>query len=201
MRAGKLLIAAAAFPALLLLDFVPVTEAEQSTSSPGVASARASQTPADPRRPAEVARVEVREELAITRWLEPGEYAWNDEGAPEGPTVIVVNIRGRVLSVYRGGVEIGRSSILYGADDKPTPTGTFAILEKKKDHVSNLYNAPMPHMLRLTWDGIAIHGSPEVADDAATRGCVGLPEEFARLMFRVAKVGDRVVIWSGTAAV
>jgi hypothetical protein len=143
--------------------------------------------------------IEVRRELDIPHWLRPGEFAWNDEGAPAGPAVIVVNIRARVLSVYKGGVEIGRSSLIYGADNKPTPTGTFPILQKKADHVSNLYDAPMPHMLRLTWDGVAIHGTDQLGDALATRGCVGLPREFAQLLFSAVKLGDKVVIWSGTA--
>ena len=142
--------------------------------------------------------VAVTRELDIPHWLRPGEYAWNDEGAPaDGPTVVVVNIRARVLSVYRAGVEIGRSSLIYGADNKPTPTGEFPVLEKDADHVSNLYDAPMPHMLRLTWDGVALHGSPELRDDLATRGCVGLPREFAALLFDVVDVGDRVIVWDG----
>jgi lipoprotein-anchoring transpeptidase ErfK/SrfK len=72
---------------------------------------------------------------------------------------VVVDLAWQRLYAYRGGVEIGRAAILYGADDKPTPTGSFKILQKKKDHISNLYGAPMPFMLRLTNDGIAIHGS------------------------------------------
>ena len=104
-----------------------------------------------------------------------------------------------MLSVYRGGYEIGRSAIVYGHDTKPTPTGTFKILQKKKDHVSNLYDAEMPYMLRLTMDGIAIHGA-QVADDLATHGCVGVPDEFAAMLFEQAKIGGRVLIRDGDSA-
>lgn len=142
----------------------------------------------------------VRSVLGIEGWLRPGEYAWNDDGVPAGETVIVVNLRNRLLSVYRGGYEIGRSSIIYGADDKPTPTGTFPILEKDADHVSNLYGAPMPYMLRLTMDGVAIHGS-DVEDDSATHGCVGVPVEFAEMLFAAAALGDRVIVESGLTPV
>jgi lipoprotein-anchoring transpeptidase ErfK/SrfK len=142
--------------------------------------------------------VQVTRELAIPHWLRPGEFVWTDQPVPEsGPTVVVVNLRARVLSVYRAGVEIGRSSLIYGADNKPTPIGEFPVLEKDADHVSNLYDAPMPHMLRLTWDGVALHGSPELRDDLATRGCVGLPREFAAMLFDVVDVGDRVIVWDG----
>ncbi|HEY0412248.1 MAG TPA: L,D-transpeptidase family protein [Allosphingosinicella sp.] len=142
-----------------------------------------------------LADVPIRHELAIPRWLRPGEFAWDDEHAPPGgETIIVVNLAGRVLSIYRGGYEIGRSSIVWGSPDKPTPTGTFHILEKDADHRSRTYGgAPMPHMLRLTGDGVALHGS-QMADDLATHGCVGLPREFAALLYRAARVGDRVLI-------
>ena len=142
----------------------------------------------------------VKSVLGIEGWLRPGEYAWNDDGVPAGETVIVVNLRNRLLSVYRGGYEIGRSSIIYGADDKPTPTGTFPIIEKDADHVSNLYGAPMPYMLRLTMDGIAIHGS-DVEDDSATHGCVGVPVEFAEMLFAATALGDRVIVESGLGEV
>jgi len=134
--------------------------------------------------------------MGVNRWLRPGEFVWDDERAPAGRVTIVVDLGARLLSVYRSGVEIGRSSIIYGAGDKPTPTGAFPILEKDPDHHSSLYyNAPMPHMLRLTNDGVSIHGSA-IADDLASHGCIGLPKEFAALLFKAAKVGDRVLISS-----
>jgi lipoprotein-anchoring transpeptidase ErfK/SrfK len=122
-----------------------------------------------------------------------GDYVWNSDGAPAGPILIAVDLGAQRLYAYRGGVEIGRSSILYGADDKPTPLGTYPILQKKRHHISNLYGAPMPYMMRLTTDGVAIHGS-EVEDGSATHGCIGIPDEFAALLFAEAKVGDRVIV-------
>ena len=135
----------------------------------------------------------VRGVLAPDRPMGAGDYAWEDAGVPGGDLHIVVDLAWQRLYAYRAGVEIGRAAILYGADDKPTPTGAFSILQKKKDHVSNLYGAPMPFMLRLTNDGIAIHGS-EVEDGYATHGCIGVPDEFAALLFREAKIGTKVLI-------
>jgi lipoprotein-anchoring transpeptidase ErfK/SrfK len=181
-----------------------------SASGPQVAAATVSAATNPPREtrreirgPVDLSRIRVTRELPVTRWLPPGEFIWDAAAAAEtrgGTAVVVVNLRARVLSVYVDGVEVGRSSILYGAPDKPTPTGTFRVLEKRRDHRSNLYDAPMPHMMRLTWDGVALHGSPRLADDLATNGCVGLPREFAAQLFDVVDVGDEVVIWSGTAA-
>jgi hypothetical protein len=147
--------------------------------------------------PMSVADVRVVRELPVSGWLEPGRYVWNDDGVPAGPTVIVVNIRGRTLSAYRSGIEVGRSSLIYGADDKPTPKGAFNILAMDAHHVSRTYgNAPMPYTLRLTNDGVSIHGS-EMGDDLATHGCIGLPKPFAAKLFASAHVGDRVLIWQG----
>jgi lipoprotein-anchoring transpeptidase ErfK/SrfK len=126
-----------------------------------------------------------------------GDYAWDEAGVPDGPLVVTVDLAAQTLSVFRGGYEIGAAAILYGADDKPTPLGTFPILMKDADHVSRTYgNAPMPYTLRLTPDGVSVHGT-EVAWGYATHGCIGVPTAFARLLFRVARVGDRVIITRG----
>ncbi|UYY59588.1 L,D-transpeptidase family protein [Sphingomonas sp. S2-65] len=137
----------------------------------------------------------VTEILAPDADLEPGEYLWEPARAAAGRLEIVADVARDRLYVYRGGVEIGRTILIYGNDDKPTPLGSFKILEKDRDHVSNLYNAPMPYMLRLTWTGIALHGSGDTVDNRyATHGCIGLPDEFAALLFRSAKLGDRVTV-------
>jgi len=191
--AFKLAVGAGA--GLLAYQLGPISD---SPTAPLPAPAPA---PSPPRaETASLSGIVVRRELDIPHWLRPGEYAWTDEAVPPGETVVVVNIRARVLSVYRGGIEIGRSSLIYGADNKPTPNGTFRVLERKADHRSNLYDAPISHMLRLTWDGVALHGSPNMADDLATRGCIGLPADFAALLFEVVAMGDRVVIWDGVTS-
>jgi lipoprotein-anchoring transpeptidase ErfK/SrfK len=126
-----------------------------------------------------------------------GDYAWDDKGVPDGPLIITVDLAAQTLSVFRGGYEIGAAAILYGADEKPTPLGTFPILMKDARHVSRTYgNAPMPYTLRLTADGVAIHGS-KVEWGYATHGCIGVPVAFARLLFAQAKLGDRVIITRG----
>jgi lipoprotein-anchoring transpeptidase ErfK/SrfK len=197
-----LLTAALAAAILQAVPSAPVRAASPGTAASfqaprATAPAQAVARPAAPTRKTLV-DFAIRTELPVSRWLHPGEFAWDDETHPAvGETVVVVNLRGRVLSIYRGGVEIGRSSIVWGSRDKPTPTGTFRILAKKADYRSRTYgNAPMPHMQRLTADGVALHGS-EMADDIATHGCVGLPKEFAALLFGATKVGDRVLILKG----
>ena len=128
--------------------------------------------------------------------LESGEWIWDDSHAPDGPLRIVVDIDSEQIYAYRGGYEVGRATIIYGADHKPTPLGSFPILEKDIDHISNLYDAPMPYMLRMTWDGISIHGS-NVDNRYATHGCVGVPDGFASRLFAGAKLGDVITVTRG----
>lgn len=139
----------------------------------------------------------VRRVLDIEGPFTHGRWVWDEEGAPaKGPLVVTIDLDAQVLSVFRDGYEIGAAVVLYGADWKPTPLGALKITEKDADHVSNLYGAPMPYMLRLTNDGISIHGS-DVQEGAATHGCIGVPTAFARKLFGVAKLGDRVIITNG----
>ncbi|TDN84648.1 lipoprotein-anchoring transpeptidase ErfK/SrfK [Stakelama pacifica] len=127
--------------------------------------------------------------------IRPGEYAWDESGAPVGGGVrVVVDLSAQKLYVYRGGVEIGRTFILYGVDDRPTPLGTFPILQKDADHRSSTYgDAPMPYTLRLTWDGVSIHGS-DIDPQYGTHGCIGVPVAFAKLLFAAAHLGDSVLV-------
>jgi hypothetical protein len=122
-----------------------------------------------------------------------GDFRWNEEGVPPGKTWVLVDLKAQTMSVFRGTHEIGTAVTLYGVDYKPTPLGRFPIIEKREDHWSNLYDAPMPYMLRLTMDGVAIHGS-DVREGAGTRGCLGVPLDFGRKLFETLEVGDEVLI-------
>ena len=143
---------------------------------------------------------DVRSILNVRKRMHYGDFKWNDEGVPKGPTWVRVDLKSQLISVYRAGHEIGTAVILYGADEKATPDGTFPILAKIKDHKSATYdNAPMPYTLRLTNDGVAIHGS-DVRWGRATHGCVGVPIAFAQKLFGQMSKGDQVVIISGKPA-
>ena len=143
----------------------------------------------------------VKSILKIDEPIKFGQYFWDESAAKTGPAqngkiVVTVDLEARTLSVFRDGHEIGATAILKGYGSKPTPTGVFPISEKDADHVSNIYDAPMPWMLRLTADGITIHGS-KVERGYATNGCIGVPDQFAKRLFGVASLGDRVIITDG----
>lgn len=136
--------------------------------------------------------------LPIEGTIRYGEWYWDESRAPaKGKLIMTVDLDARVISVFRDGHEIGTAVALIGAQSHPTPLGNFPILTKEKDNVSEKYNnAPMPWTLRLTWSGIAIHGSP-VANGYASHGCIGVPDPFAEKLFEIAKRGDRVIITRG----
>src|SRR5690606_2531849 len=126
---------------------------------------------------------------AASGTLQPGEFLWHPEIAPRGPIVVVVSLDEQRAYVYRNGLAIGVSTVSSGKPGKDTPTGVFTILQKNRDHRSNLYNnAPMPYMQRLTWDGIALHGGA-LPGHPASQGCVRLPLGFARLLFAETRNG------------
>ena len=142
-------------------------------------------------------RFVIKRILPITGPIRYGEWHWDEAGVPDGPLVITVDLEARVLSVFRGGYEIGATAVLLGTQEKPTPLGVFPIMMKKAEHYSSTYDdAPMPFTLRLTNDGIAIHGTT-VERGYASHGCVGTPTPFAKKLFFAAKLGDRVFITRG----
>jgi hypothetical protein len=138
-------------------------------------------------------RETVRSALNIPGPMHFGSFVWNEDRIPDGPVWIRIDLSHQLLSVFRAGHEIGTTVIVYGSDGKPTPIGAFHILQKSAHYYSHTYDAPMPFALRLTNDGVAIHGS-DVRAGWATHGCIGVPLEFARLLFSASEKGTTVVI-------
>src|SRR5881392_385259 len=129
-----------------------------------------------------------------TNTLNPGEYVWEPERAPEGPLLIIASITEQVAYVYRNGIRIARSSVSTGRPGHPTPTGVFTILEKEVHHTSSIYKgAEMPYMERVTWGGIALHAG-DLPGYPDSHGCVRLPLEFSKLLFGVTMKGATVII-------
>jgi lipoprotein-anchoring transpeptidase ErfK/SrfK len=144
----------------------------------------------------------IKSVLPIEGAIRYGEWHWDESAAPaDGPLVVTVDLEARVLSVFRDGHEIGAAAVLLGTDEHPTPTGVFPIMSKERHNVSEIYgNAPMPWTLRLTGDGVAIHGGSTVELGWASHGCIGTPDPFVSKLFAIAKVGDKVIITDGRRA-
>jgi lipoprotein-anchoring transpeptidase ErfK/SrfK len=136
---------------------------------------------------------EIHSVLNVTKALSFGDYVWDAAGIAPGRVWVRIDLSRQLLSVFRGGDEIGTAVIIYGANDHPTPVGLFQILQKSQYYYSKAYDAPMPYSLRLTDDGVAMHAS-SVRERKATHGCIGLPLDFARLLYAATSRGDRVQI-------
>jgi lipoprotein-anchoring transpeptidase ErfK/SrfK len=178
--------------ALLVMQDDPV----QPKAAPAAVAAKA---PAQPPKPQDEGLV-IKRILPIAGPIKYGEWHWDEKGVPAGPLVVTVDLDARVLSVFRGGYEIGATAVLLGTTEKPTPLGIFPVKWKDRDHHSSTYdNAPMPFTLNLTDDGVSIHGT-KVEKGYASHGCIGVPNSFGAKLFAIAPVGTKVYITKGKMA-
>jgi L,D-transpeptidase catalytic domain len=114
--------------------------------------------------------------------------------AVRGPLLIAVSIAHQEAKIFSGTTEIATTPVSTGVPDHPTPMGVFAVIQKQVYHESNIYSAaPMPHMQRLTWSGIALHGGV-VPGHPASHGCIRLPRDFAARLYGMTKIGARVLV-------
>jgi L,D-transpeptidase catalytic domain len=113
---------------------------------------------------------------------------------PDGPLQIVISIGSQRLWVYDNKGLLESSTISTGVGGYPTPMGVFAVIDKEQTHYSNIYGgASMPFMQRLTMSGVALH-SGMVTGRPASHGCVRLPHAFAIKLYRLTRLGVRVII-------
>lgn len=116
------------------------------------------------------------------------------------PIMAIVSTKTQRVTLYDAEGWILRAPVSTGSTERETPAGIFAIVEKKRDHRSNMYDdAHMPHMQRITWNGIALHGGP-LPGYAASHGCVRLPFGFAERLFDKTRIGMRVIVAPNDAA-
>jgi len=110
------------------------------------------------------------------------------------PIMAIVSIKSQQVTIYDADGWILRAPVSSGTTGRETPAGVFSVVQKDKDHHSNLYDdAWMPNMQRITWSGIALHGGP-LPGYAASHGCVRMPFGFAETLFDKTRIGMRVII-------
>ena len=91
-----------------------------------------------------------------------------------------------------GQVTYGPTPITSGKPGYQTPTGTFTVLWKDRNHRSEAYhNAPMPYSVFFTHSGIAFH---EGSLRAPSHGCVHLGHGAAVTFFNKLSVGQVVQV-------
>ena len=110
------------------------------------------------------------------------------------PIMAIVSLRSQRITIYDTDGWIMRAPVSSGQAGRETPAGIFSVIQKDAEHHSNLYDdAYMPHMQRLTWSGIALHGGP-LPGHPASHGCIRLPYDFAAHLFDLTKLGMRVIV-------
>jgi L,D-transpeptidase catalytic domain len=110
------------------------------------------------------------------------------------PIIAIVSLQSQRITIYDRSGWILRAPVSSGQKERETPAGIFSVIQKDADHHSNLYDdAFMPHMQRLTWSGIALHGGL-LPGYAASHGCVRMPFDFAEHLFDMTELGLRVIV-------
>src|SRR4051794_17772040 len=110
------------------------------------------------------------------------------------PIIAIVSLLKQRITVYDANSWIVRAPVSSGQKGRETPAGIFSVIQKEADHYSNLYDdAYMPHMQRITWSGIALHGGP-LPGYPASHGCVRMPFDFAARLFEATRLGLRVIV-------
>jgi lipoprotein-anchoring transpeptidase ErfK/SrfK len=111
---------------------------------------------------------------------------------------IYIDLDEQIAYAYEDQYLLFSGRISSGKAEHRTPTGNYKILEKKRYHRSNLWPKPgggakMHYMLRLNYDGIAMHLGV-VGKYPLSHGCVRMKNGFAQKLWQWAEVGTPVEV-------
>ncbi|MFD0223530.1 L,D-transpeptidase family protein [Streptomyces hirsutus] len=111
--------------------------------------------------------------------------------------VLCISKSSRTLRWMVDGRTLTTLPVRFGSDPTPTRDGVFQVYWKSRDHVSTLYDSPMPYALFFS-GGQAVHFSADFAARGyagSSHGCVNVRDEaaIARLYEQV-RNGDKVVV-------
>ncbi|MFJ9625895.1 peptidoglycan-binding protein [Streptomyces sp. NPDC101181] len=112
--------------------------------------------------------------------------------------VLCISKKSRTLAWMIDGKVVSAMDVRFGSEYTPTREGEFPVYWKSRDHVSTLYDTPMPYALFFS-GGQAVHYSADFAANGyggASHGCVNVRDEkkVAALFDQVRK-DDKVVIY------
>ncbi len=145
---------------------------------------------------------------------------WDGDGVSGSPSV-KIKLSEQKAYFYKGGELVGVSQLSTGREGTGTPTGSYKIIQKDQDHVSNLYGdyvdeadnvivpnvgvnkdpkppgtrfkgAPMPYFMRIV-GGVGMHAG-YLPGYAASHGCIRMPEFMAENFFNAVSNGTPVTI-------
>ena len=134
---------------------------------------------------------------------------WDGDGVAGSPS-ITIDLGEQKAFFYKNNRLVGVSMISSGREGYSTPAGSFKIIQKNKDHVSNLYGdyvdgsgnvvvanvgvkrdpkppgalfrgAPMPYFMRIH-GGVGMRAG-FLPGFPASHGCIRMPERMAEIFF------------------
>ncbi|MFI6690414.1 L,D-transpeptidase family protein [Streptomyces sp. NPDC050433] len=112
--------------------------------------------------------------------------------------VMCISKTSRSLSWMIDGKVMSTMDVRFGSQYTPTREGTFKVGWKSRNHVSTLYDTPMPYAMFFS-GGQAVHYSADFAANGysgASHGCVNVRDKkkIASLFDQV-RTGDKVVVY------
>ncbi|MFC4492742.1 L,D-transpeptidase family protein [Streptomyces ovatisporus] len=111
---------------------------------------------------------------------------------------LCVSKKSRTLAWYVDGRLRSAMDVRFGSAYTPTREGKFRVDFKSRDHVSTIYDTPMPYALFFS-GGQAIHYSSDFAARGyrgASHGCVNVRDKKKiAALFAQVKKGDKVIVY------
>ncbi|GGW35833.1 lipoprotein [Streptomyces caelestis] len=111
--------------------------------------------------------------------------------------VLCIDKTSRTLRWMIDGRTVSTMAVRFGSTGTPTREGVFSVYWKSRDHVSTLYDSPMPYAMFFS-GGQAVHYSPDFAARGyagASHGCVNVRDEGAIAeLYAQVRDGDKVVV-------
>lgn len=95
--------------------------------------------------------------------------------------------------IFEGKEQLYTSRVSTGKSGYRTRTGSFVITQRSKNHVSSIYDSPMPYFQRLSCSDFGFHQG-YVPGYPASHGCIRLPWAGAKKFWQLMGIGDRVEI-------
>jgi lipoprotein-anchoring transpeptidase ErfK/SrfK len=189
-RALLAIVASIAF-ACSLAGVIPPAAADSNVKAPAFINARAAAYRAAAYKA--LAYSNAKAALDLQR-ADPHAQKQSVDKIPKGPLQIIISVDQQKLHLYAGGTHVADTPVATGVPDHPTPLGIFSIIQKARDHRSNIYSdAPMPFMERITWSGVALHEGGNLGHPAS-HGCIRMSHDFAVRLWGLTRLGVRVVI-------
>ncbi|MFD9117216.1 L,D-transpeptidase family protein [Streptomyces bottropensis] len=112
--------------------------------------------------------------------------------------VLCISKTSRTLRWMVDGRTLTTVEVRFGSEYTPTREGVFSIYFKSRDHVSTLYDTPMPYAMFFS-GGQAVHYSADFAARGyygASHGCVNVRDKAAiAQLFAQVRNGDKVVVY------